>query len=50
MVRVPKDTGWDVTAAANGDHQAGREVAQNALSRGLAQLVHLSITCLSVRI
>lgn len=50
MVRVPKNTGWDVAAAANGDHQVGREVAQNALSRGLAQLVHLSITCLSVRI
>ena len=37
----PEDTGRDVAAATNGDHQMGLEVGEDLGSRLLAQLVHL---------
>lgn len=39
---IPEDTGRDVAAAADGDHEVGVEGIQDAVGRGLAQLVHLS--------
>lgn len=45
---VPEDSGRHVTTTTDGDHKVGLDVLKDALSRSLAQLVHLSITCLSV--
>lgn len=42
-VAVPKDTGRHVATTANGDHEVRCEVIKDALSRLLAQLVHLFI-------
>lgn len=39
---IPKNTCWDVATAADGDHELRLEVIENALSRVLAQLVHLT--------
>lgn len=47
-VYVPQDARGDVATAADGDHEVGFEVIEDLVGGSLAQLVHLSITSVSL--